>query len=366
MPSASCLLPPALCLLPTILMTYLGFPIRAKLNVQQRRQRWLFASLFLLLGLTLLFPLRYTYKPFEVALVKSIEVGQEPLGLALSPDASRLYVANAQSGTISVIDTTSHAVRKTLTINPNGRLNSVITSPDGETLYTTDAKSGTVERVKIPDGRETATIPVRLFPQRMAFSRDATRLYVVNSASNNVSVIDTATHSLLANIPVNERPYAIVIAPDNTRAYVTSSQTHSITILDLASQKTVDTIVLGTISRLTNAVISPNGQYLYICDAMSNSIVVIDTTSRTLADTLNAAKFEDSTLEFSPTDLALSKDGKRLYAVGRTGYVSVIELESQHVLASLQVGRDLRNIVLAPDGTAYISSFGTNSVSVVK
>ncbi len=46
--------------------------------------------------------------------------------------------------------------------------------------------------------------------------------------------------------------------------------------------------------------------------------------------------------------------------------MSVIELESKRVLASLQIGKDLRNIVLDPDETAYISSFGTNSVSVVK
>ena len=91
-------------------------------------------------------------------------------------------------------------------------------------------------------------------------------------------------------------------------------------------------------SRLTNATMSPDGRYLYICDAVSNSIVVVDTTTRTLVGTLNAAKFETSDLEFSPTDLALSHDGKLLYAVGRTGYISVIDIERDTVLVSLKVG----------------------------
>ncbi|GAK57032.1 hypothetical protein U27_03996 [Candidatus Vecturithrix granuli] len=347
-------------------MTYLGFPVRMKQDVRKILEQWGLISVLVLLGLGLLVILQFSHQPFTLTLVKTIAVEQEPLGLALSPDFATLYVANAQSGTISVIDTASQRVIKTLTVNPGGRLNSIIVSADGQTLYVSDAKAGTVEVFKLPEAEQTAGIPVRLFPQRMALSQEQNRLYVVNSASNNVSVIDMVTHALLTNIPVNERPYAIAIAPDHSRAYITSSQTHSITILDLASQKAIDAIVLESISRLTNLVISPDGRYLYICDAISNSIVVVDTTVKRQVRTLNAAKFEKSDLEFSPTDLALSTDGKRLYVIGRTGYLSVIALENHEVLASLEVGQDLRNIALAPDGTSYISSFGTNSVSIVQ
>jgi YVTN family beta-propeller protein len=319
-----------------------------------------------IVGICLFIALHRFHKPFRLALVNTIKVEQEPLGLTLSPDFSSLYVANAQSGTISQIDTKSQRVVKTFAVNPSGRLNSVISSPDGTTLYTTDAKSGNVEVLSLPEGEKIFTIPVRLFPQRMAFSKDNIRLYVVNSASNNVSVIDTTTHTLLTNIPVNERPYAIAIAPDNKFAYVTSSQTHSITIIDLESQNPVETIVLEAISRLTNAAMSPDGKYLYICDSMSNSIVVVDTTTKTQVQTLNVAKFDKHDLEFSPTDLTLSNNGKLLYVVGRAGYLSVINLADGTVLVSLEVGKDLRNIALTSDGTAYISSFGTNSVSVVQ
>lgn len=346
-------------------MTYLGFPVRMKQDVQKVIRQWGLISVLVLLGVGLLLALRFSRKPFTLTLVKTINVGQEPLGLTLSPDYSTLYVANAQSGTVSVIDTASQQVVKTISVNPSGRLNSVIVSNDGKALYVSDAKSGVVTVFTLPDTRKLSTIPVRLFPQRMAFSREQGRIYVVNSASNNVSVLDAATHALLVNIPVNERPYGIVIAPDHARAYITSSQTHTITILDLASQTIAGTITLETISRLTNLVISPDGRYLYICDGISNSIVVVDTTTTTQVQTFNAAAFDNNDSEFSPTDLALSSDGKRLYVVGRSGNLSVIDLEKNSLLAGLAVGHDLRNIVLTPDGTAYISSFGTNSVSIV-
>ena len=347
-------------------MTYLGFPVKMKQDFRKTIRQWWLVALFIILGLAIFITLQLFPRPFMLALVKTIAVGQEPLGIALSPDTFTVYVANAQGRTVSVIDTQSQAIIKTIAVNSHGRLNSVIVSSDGKNLYVSDAKSGRVEVFSLPDGQKIYTIPVRLFPQGMAFSKDNKYLYVVNSASDNVSVIDTTTHKLVTNIQVNERPYAIVVAPDGKQAYVTSSQTHSLTIIDTKQQKAVDNIIIEAISRLTNIVISSDGRYLYISDAISNSIVEVDTTIKAQTRTLRAAKFKDQKMEFSPTGLALSQDGKLLYAVGRSGYISVINLEHGNVLISLEVGKDLRNIVLTPEGTAYITSFTTNSVSVVQ
>ena len=91
-------------------MTYLGFPVRMKQNFRKMIRRWWLVIVLLLLGLTLLIALQFSHKPFMVALVKTIAVEQEPLGLTLIPDFSNVYVANAQSGTISIIDTASQTV----------------------------------------------------------------------------------------------------------------------------------------------------------------------------------------------------------------------------------------------------------------
>src|SRR6185295_14004503 len=48
------------------------------------------------------------------AVVKAIDVGLHPTGMALSPDGSRLYVTNANSDTVSVVDTAADAVVRTL------------------------------------------------------------------------------------------------------------------------------------------------------------------------------------------------------------------------------------------------------------
>jgi YVTN family beta-propeller protein len=54
------------------------------------------------------------------AVVKTIEVGLHPCGMALSPDGARVYVTNANSDTVSVIDTASDAVIKTVHVGQVG------------------------------------------------------------------------------------------------------------------------------------------------------------------------------------------------------------------------------------------------------
>ena len=52
------------------------------------------------------------------AVIKELSVGLHPCGMALSPDHSRLYVANANSDTLSVIDTARDEVVGVLGVKP--------------------------------------------------------------------------------------------------------------------------------------------------------------------------------------------------------------------------------------------------------
>ena len=76
------------------------------------------------------------------------------LTIAVNPACTRVYVANASSGNVSVIDTAT---------------NTVIGAP----------------------------IPVGTGPRPIAVNPAGTRVYVVNWESDNVSVIDTATNTVV-------------------------------------------------------------------------------------------------------------------------------------------------------------------------
>ena len=85
--------------------------------------------------------------------MKEIETGLHPSALALRRD--RLYVANANSDSVTVIDTNADRVVATFV------------------------------------ARITPKAPVGSAPNALAVSRDGKTLYVANGADNAVAIIDT-------------------------------------------------------------------------------------------------------------------------------------------------------------------------------
>src|SRR4029077_14932942 len=85
---------------------------------------------------------------------KAIEVGLHPCGMVLSKQGKFLYVANANSDTISVIDTATDMVIETIHCRPEARLpfgsgsNALALSPDGATLYVANATNNCLAVVR--------------------------------------------------------------------------------------------------------------------------------------------------------------------------------------------------------------------------
>ena len=74
-------------------------------------------------------------------LLKTFAVGPRPRSTAFLPDSSRAYVTAENGGTVHVVDTKTHTVRKTLKITGEmARPMGVIASPDGSRVYVTTGR----------------------------------------------------------------------------------------------------------------------------------------------------------------------------------------------------------------------------------
>lgn len=122
----------------------------------------------------------------EGKLLRRIRSGGHPSGLALSPDGTRLYVANATSDTVSVIDTSADAVVGTVDLSPypgapmGSMPNAVAVAPDGKTLYVANGGNNDVAVVDTASLAIRGLIPTAWFPSVLAVSRDGRLLYVGN------------------------------------------------------------------------------------------------------------------------------------------------------------------------------------------
>ena len=68
--------------------------------------------------------------PATRRVIRTIRVGTEPRGCAMTPDGERLFVANHTAGTVSVIDTGRRRVVDTVTLG--GRPFAIAVTDDGD------------------------------------------------------------------------------------------------------------------------------------------------------------------------------------------------------------------------------------------
>jgi len=128
--------------------------------------------------------------------VRHIEVGRFPCQILLNASRSRLFVANANDDTVSIIDTASDKVLETVPVRPDSTLpfgsqpNALALSADGTTLYAANATNNAIAVIRLgrsagvaggPErSRLAGMIPTGWFPGALRISHDGRRLYVAN------------------------------------------------------------------------------------------------------------------------------------------------------------------------------------------
>ena len=121
--------------------------------------------------------------------VDRIDVEEHPNEMVLSPDGKRLFVANANRNSVSVIDLDEGRVTETLVATltpdapPGNTPNSLAISADGEMLFVSNANINalTVWEVEQPGAaRSLGFIPVGWYPTCVRLSADGRRLLVAN------------------------------------------------------------------------------------------------------------------------------------------------------------------------------------------
>jgi YVTN family beta-propeller protein len=119
--------------------------------------------------------------------VHEIDVDLHPTAMALSPDGARLYVANANSDTISVIDTASDTVAerwlaKSMPELPFGSApNALCLSPDGKILYVALGGNNSIAVMDTQAGRVKGLIPTGWYPGAVHLAQQGSLLCVANT-----------------------------------------------------------------------------------------------------------------------------------------------------------------------------------------
>jgi YVTN family beta-propeller protein len=250
------------------------------------------------------------------AVVATVPVGPQPIGIAVNPVTNRIYAANAGSNTVSTINGSNNSIVGQATVGPNpfgvavdtainriftihpgiktvtvvdGRTNlgfraiqladaplAAAANPRSNLVYTADGSSGNVTVINTVTFA-VGTIHVGGDLRDVAVNPTTDRIYTVDFGAG-VDVFDGTTNNFLANMPAaGTTSLGVAVDSALNRIYVAYSGSNSVAIFAGASNALIGTVAVGIAPR--GVAVNSTTHLAYVANSSLNAATNASTVS---------------------------------------------------------------------------------------
>ncbi len=292
-------------------------------------------------------------------ITSGISVGNDPTGVAFTPDGTKAFIANQTSGTISVIDTVSATVVHTISVSPSGYPYGVAigVTANGTYAYVTvkNADTTLADFVLVIDTSSYTIVSpspiyltVKCYPYGVAITPDGSYVYVAisttqYSGNGSVSIIQTSNNTLISGsitftTPQANYPWGVAISPTGSppTAYVTLDSLEYLGHVAVfpANGSTSVSITYVTVSyRPRGIAITPDGTTVFTANFGSNSTPDGNVSYFSTSPLPTMASDYNNTVLYYAFGIAVTPDGSKAY-VGTNGGNTVVMSTSSHTAIS--------------------------------
>lgn len=216
---------------------------------------------------------------------RAISVGAAPASLAFDPVDGDVYVANSESGNVSILNATGVVGTVPVGVAPMA----VVVDPGSGDVYV--ANYGDLN-----DGNSTISVlagdsVVRSFPvvpdsgpDALEFDPATSRLFVVNQYLANVSEYDPADGSLQGSFSVGADPVGITLGPNDQDLYTLSSSNDTVDVNSATTLQYVNNVSVGNDPGAISY--DPANGLVYVANSGDNDLTAIDPSTGTAVGTL--------------------------------------------------------------------------------
>jgi YVTN family beta-propeller protein len=298
----------------------------------------------------------------KVDTVGTIAVGTTPTGVAVG--ASKAYIANQGSNSVSVIDLTQSPPAVAATIPVGGMPDSAALSGDGSRLYVPNFRDGTLSIIATATNTVSHTVAVGSRPTGVVEVGGS--VYVANLLSGTISVIDPVAGSVTRTISLpgagtatGAAPSGLAASANGQRLYANDARNGRTYVIDLAQSPPV----VGGFAAvgLRPAYLSLAGATGYVANPGSNSVSVLDLSQGAPVTSGSV------TVGSSPYGVAAVAALKEVFVPNSgSNNLSVIDTTGAPTVAfTIATGAIPDGIALSPDQqTMVVSNEGDNTVSI--
>ncbi|MBA3831137.1 MAG: PD40 domain-containing protein [Chthoniobacterales bacterium] len=179
------------------------------------------------------------------------------------------------------------------------------------------------------------------------------RLAILNKLEDTLDFFDLQKRRFIGAIPLPPHPHELCLSPDGKTAYASIygdgvygnnvHPGHEVVVVDLFTMKSVGVIDTKPYSAPHSMAIHPDGSLFVSCDK-SNATLVIDPSSGQI---IKAIQMPSHGGHF----LTMTHDGAKVYVSNKdTAFLSVIDASTRRVSGRVEVVEGSEGIALSPDG----------------
>ncbi|HZR84008.1 MAG TPA: YncE family protein [Candidatus Binatia bacterium] len=257
----------------------------------------------------------------------TIEVGNVPYGVALSPDGGRGYAVDLLQQLVWFLDLRSQTVARKLWLGSPGQAvlrPGIAVSPDGTRVYATvSAPTGQAEdslRVFDAASGNESRRSFDFHPGQLAATRDGRRLWITGChgfcSDGIVHVLDAATLAKVGEVALPSVPGGIAVAADGGRGWVANGLAGSVSVVDASSGAVAANVPVG--AEPLGVALSPDGTRVWVTCFAAGTLVGIDAATGAVVAQIPVGE--------APRAIALTPDGRYAWLTHSTPIVSVVDL----------------------------------------
>ena len=265
---------------------------------------------------------------------RTIPTGERPRGITFSRDFSKVYICASDSDAVQVMDPNTGEILHDL---PSGEdPEQFVLHPDDRHLWIANEDDAVTTVVDVETRKVVAQINVGIEPEGMGVSRDGSIVITTSETTNMAHWIDTTTHQIIANTLVDSRPRHAEFT--DTELWVSSEIGGTVTVFDIASKAEKAKIrfeLPGVNKDLIQPVgfeFPPDDATAFIALGPSNHVAVVNMQTYEVETYILVGR--------RVWHLAFNRDHSQLFTTnGVSGDVTVIDVASRTALKSIKVGR---------------------------
>ncbi len=293
----------------------------------------------------------------RAALAAALAAG---LGAATAVPAgaqTRLYVANQDDATVSVIDAGTRHLLQTVDLRAygfgdNARPHHIQVEPDGKFWFVTLIGAGKV--LKLDRANKLVGSVDMEVPGLIALDPRNGLMYVGRSMSAvnpppRMAIIRRSDMKLLDEVDLLfPRPHGIIAPPGGGRVYVASLGTNQLASVGAADEEVTLTDVPGSAAGFVQAALSPDGRWLAVTAELTDSLLIFD-----LADPAKPVLAHGILMPDGPFEPAFTLDGSAIYVTSLlANRVAVVDTRTWTVADTLTSDgfSQPHGLAVSPDG----------------